>query len=55
VLNKLNVEQPTLPQVAELQRFLGADAIVNDLCELANDIRTPLLGALGQLQTALAA
>jgi hypothetical protein len=54
VLNKLNVEQPTLVQVAELQRYLGADTIVSDLCELADDIRTPMLGALGQLQNALA-
>jgi hypothetical protein len=55
VLNKLSVDQPTPQQVTELQRYLGADNIVNDLCELADDIRTPLLGALGQLQTALAA
>jgi hypothetical protein len=55
VLNKLNVDQPTPQQLTELQRYLGADAVVNDLCELADDIRTPLLGALGQLQTALAA
>ncbi len=55
VLNKLSVEQPTPEQVTELQRYLGADNIVSDLCELADDIRTPLLGALGQLQTALAA
>jgi hypothetical protein len=55
VLKKLSVDQPTPQQVTELQRYLGADNIVNDLCELAEDIRTPLLGALGQLQTALAA
>jgi hypothetical protein len=55
VLNKLSVDQPTPPQVTELQRYLGADDIVNDVCELADDIRTPLLDALGQLQTALAA
>lgn len=55
VLTKLNIEHPTLPQVAELQRYLGADNIANDLSELADDIRKPLLGALGQLQAALAA
>jgi hypothetical protein len=55
VLEKLNVEQPTLQQVTELQHYLGANEIVNDVCELVDDIRTPLLEALGQLHTALAA
>jgi hypothetical protein len=55
VVNKLTAEPTTLPQVIELQRYLGSDDIVNDVCELVEDIRTPLLGALGRMQTALAA
>jgi len=55
VIKNLTAEPSTLQQVSELQRWLADDDVVNDVCELAEDIRTPLLGALGQLRTALAA
>jgi hypothetical protein len=54
VLSNLSAEPATLQQVTELQHYLGSDDVVNDVCELAEDIRTPLLDALGRLHTALA-
>lgn len=55
VVGKLSAEPGSLPQVVELQKYLGSDDIVNDVCELVEDIRTPLLEALGRMQAALAA
>lgn len=39
----------------DLKRWLADDDVVTDVCELAEDIRTPLLGALDQLHDAIAA
>jgi hypothetical protein len=55
VIKNLTAEPSTLQQVNELQRWLADDDVVADVCELAEDIRTPLLGALSQLRTAIAA
>lgn len=55
VIKNLTEEPATLQQVNELQRWLTNDDVVNDVCELDHDVRTPLLGALGKLRDALAA
>jgi len=55
VVKNLTAEPASLQQVNELQRWLGSDEVVNDVCELAEDIRTPLLGALSQLRAVIAA
>lgn len=55
VIKNLTEEPSTLKQVNELQRWLADDDVVTDVCELAEDIRTPLLGALSQLRDAIAA
>lgn len=55
VIKNLTPEPASLQQVRELQRWLADDDVVTDVCELAEDIRTPLLGALDQLRDALAA
>jgi hypothetical protein len=55
VIKNLTAEPSTLQQVKELQQWLTNDDVVNDVCELDQDIRTPLLGALGKLREALAA
>ena len=55
VVKNLTAQPATLQQVTELQHYIGSDDIVDDVCSLAEDIRTPLLGALGQLRAAMAA
>lgn len=55
VIKNLTPEPASLQQVRELQRWLADDDVVTDVCELAEDIRTPLLGALDQLHDAIAA
>lgn len=55
VIKNLTEEPSTLAQVTDLQRWLADDDVVADVCELAEDIRTPLLGALGKLRDAIAA
>jgi hypothetical protein len=55
VIKNLTEAPSTAQQVKELERWLKDDDVVTDVCELAEDIRTPLLGALGKLRDALAA
>lgn len=55
VVKNLTPEPATLRQVDELQRWLAQDDVVSDVCELAEDIRTPLLQALAQLRGQLSA
>jgi hypothetical protein len=55
VIKNLTPEPASLQQVKDLQRWLADDDVVTDVCELAEDIRTPLLGALDQLHDAIAA
>jgi hypothetical protein len=51
VIKNLTAEPATPQQVAELQRYLETDQVVADVSELADDIRTPLLGALRALES----
>jgi hypothetical protein len=55
LMKKLNATPDGQQEVAELQRYLREDAVVSDICELAEDIRTPMLRALDRLQTQLTA
>jgi len=55
VIKNLTEAPSTAQQVKELERWLKDDDVVTDVCELAEDIRTPLLGALGKLRDTLAA
>jgi hypothetical protein len=55
VIKNLTGEPASLQQVRELQTYIGSDQVVNDVSELAENIRTPLLDALGQLSNELAA
>jgi hypothetical protein len=55
VVKNLSVEPSSLQQIAELQRWLAADAVVHDVCELVEDIRTPLYDALDELRGRLTA
>lgn len=55
VIKNLTEAPSTVQQVTELERWLKDDDVVTDVCELAEDIRTPLLGALTELRGAIAA
>ncbi|MDR7273031.1 hypothetical protein J2X20_005716 [Pelomonas saccharophila] len=55
VIKNLTEAPSTVQQVKDLERWLKDDDVVTDVCELAEDIRTPLLGALGKLRDAIAA
>jgi hypothetical protein len=55
LMKKLNATPEHRQQVAELQRLLREDAVVSDICELAEDIRSPMLRALDRLQAQLPA
>jgi hypothetical protein len=54
VMKNLTAEPSSPQQVTELQNYLGSDDVVHDVCELAEDIRTPLLAALSELRAAMA-
>jgi hypothetical protein len=54
ILNKLIPNPVTADQVALMQSFLKDNQVVADLCDLAFDIRTPLLRPLAQLAPQLA-
>jgi hypothetical protein len=53
VIKNLTPEPASLQQVKELQTYIDGDQVVNDVSELAEDIRTPLLGALSKLSAAM--
>ena len=55
VMKNLTAVPASPQQVRELERYLGQDDVVHDICELDRDIRTPLLKALVQLRVQLAA
>ena len=55
VAKNLSSEPSTPQQIAELQRYLGEDDVVAEVCELAEDIRTPLLSALDRILAQLGA
>jgi hypothetical protein len=54
VIKNLTAEPSTQQQVTELQNYLGSDDVVNDVCEMVEDIRTPLLGVLTDLRAQVA-
>jgi len=53
VVKQLTAEPGTAQQVLELQRWLGEDDVVADVCDMGHDIRVPLLAVLAPLQAAL--
>lgn len=55
VIANLTPEPKTLQQVNDLERWLATDAVVRDICALDQDLRTPLLQALGGLRAAISA
>lgn len=50
VIKNITAEPRTSKQIGELKKWLSEDEIVADVCELAFDIRKPLLGALSKIQ-----
>jgi len=54
-MKKLNATPAERAQVAKLQAYLREDAVVSDICELAKDIRSPMLLALDRLHAQLPA
>jgi hypothetical protein len=55
VIANLTEKPATKQQIAELERYLGDDDVVLDVCELAYDIRTRPLAALADLKQSSAA
>lgn len=55
VMANITAVPNTLKQVTELEHYLQTDDVVNDVCELADDVRKPLLAVLSRLRTQLAA
>jgi hypothetical protein len=55
VIANLPAEPNTAQKVLELEQYLDQDDVVLDICQFAEDIRTPLLGVLAQLKTRMAA
>lgn len=55
VIERLVVEPATKKQAGELQAWLATDDLVQDICELEEDIQTPLTKALKALEPELAA
>ena len=55
VVKNLTAEPKTLAQVSDLQRWLGTDEVVEDVCDLIEDLRNPLYEALEDLRSHLAA
>jgi hypothetical protein len=55
VMRQLTPKPESRQQVAELERYLQQDDVVFDVCELAFDLRTPLLKILTELKTQLPA
>ena len=55
VMKNITAEPATLQQVTELRRWLSTDDVVNDVCELAADVRTPLLVPLERMHALLKA
>ncbi|WKB54347.1 hypothetical protein [Eleftheria terrae] len=53
VAKNLTAEPITAQQINELQNYLRSDEVVHDVSELADDIRTPLLAALGHVSKSL--
>lgn len=54
VMKNITAEPATLQQVNELRKWLSSDDVVNDVCELASDVRTPLLIPLERMRSLMA-
>src|SRR6185295_13193175 len=50
VARQLTAQPSTPQQIAELEAYLTKDDVVADICDLAFDLKTPLLGALSTLR-----
>ena len=55
LMKKLNATPAERAQVAKLQAYLREDAVVSDICELAEDVRSPMQLALDRLHAQLPA
>lgn len=55
MIKNLTAEPATLQQVTDLRKWLGTDDVVNDVCELAEDVRTPLMVPLERMHGLLTA
>jgi len=55
VIANLPAEPNTAQKVLEIEQYLDRDDVVLDICQFAEDIRTPLLDVLAQLKTQIAA
>jgi len=55
VMKNLTESPTTLRQVTELENYLGEDDVVDEVCELADDFRTPLFKVLVRLRAAMTA
>lgn len=53
VRSQLNGTPDTMQKVLETEKYLQQDDVVEDVCDLAQDIRTPLLAAIAQLKAVL--
>ena len=54
MFKQLGGEPRTVQQVSDMERWLGEDDVVADVCDIEEDIRTPLLEALQGVRQALA-
>lgn len=50
VIKNITAEPDSPQKIAELRRYLEQDDVVQDVSELASDVRTPLLKALARLE-----
>ena len=55
VMKNLPAEPATLQQVNETRKWLSTDDVVNDVCDLVADVRTPLLVPLERMHALLKA
>ena len=54
VIANLPARPASLREVTELRRYLDDDRVVADVCDLAEDIRSPMLGVLDRMYSHLA-
>ncbi|WP_431103697.1 hypothetical protein [Roseateles noduli] len=54
IVGKLGGEPSTFEQIDHLQGWLDSDDVVQDVCDLCEDIRTPLLQSLNGLRSRIA-
>ncbi len=54
-MKQLNGKVETRQQATEMERYLRDDDVVDEVCELAFDLKTPLLKVLAEIQAKLPA